>query len=425
MAEFKLRGYTNILWDSLELELPLPQTMGKKTQENNWTLPEVDIRLRDVSQLDLSAYDIQYIAFDERTKWTTDSTKLPKGYESLNKIFELGKNPGLGIRSLHEKGIDGSGMSMAIIDQPLSDHVEIQDNLVYYEEFGYDNKETTGKMHGLAVASIAVGKNCGVAPKAKLYYFAANNKREKNGQQIRTSYYKIQALERIMQINESLPDKEKIQIVSMSAGWMGNPKTEKSDEWHKVLEKAKKAGLFVLTTASSKEYGLDFLGLGKQAVKDPEDPSSYTDKDWGIPVEIEKEFILEHGGQKALEEYRKRLEKTVLVPMEHRTIASPTGKDEYVHYFDGGMSWATPWLAASFVLARQVDPTIMPEDFWEIAIQTGVFNEKAHGTIIQPIKLIDSLQKGAIAKNLGKRLENGVNDTVKLTNQTKGKQNAK
>lgn len=71
------------------------------------------------------------------------------------------------MRQLHQKGITGQGISIAIVDQTLLvDHVEYRDRVLYYDDFG------TGKsssMYGPTVASIAVGKTTGVAPAANLF----------------------------------------------------------------------------------------------------------------------------------------------------------------------------------------------------------------------------------------------------------------
>ena len=425
MPELKLRGWAD--YTKIKMK-PLPDSkeMGQKNAENGWQMPEIDVRSKDISDLDLSAYNMQDITFDDKTAWPIDVAKRPKGYTQLKKIIEYGKNPGLGIQSLHKKGIDGTGLSMAIIDQHLSGHIEYDDNLVHYEEIGRRDVHQKGSMHGSAVASIAVGKRCGVAPKAKLYYFAADNLAftdtgrllcDEKGQFIQTAFYYANALKRIVEINEVLPKKERIQVVSVSWGGQTNEKILYSGAWLKALERAKDAGIFVLTCASQREYGLSFLGLGRNAVQNPELPSSYTDKDWGIPADIEQKWILENKGLKALQERQKALEKTIFVPMNHRTVASPTGNEDYVHYFKGGMSWATPWLAGTFLLARQVNPGITPNRFWQQALKTGIFNEEVKGTVIQPEKLIETLQKEN--NNLKQTLQNGAKIVMK------GKQNAK
>ena len=128
-----------------------------------------DLRSKDISSIDLSnELDYLLIAdFDDDTKWPRS---VPKEYD-IEKIKEYGMDPGLGIRKLHEEGITGQGVGIAIIDQSLLvNHVEYKDQIKLYEEIHINSD--FAEMHGPAVASIAVGKNVGVAPEADLYYIA-------------------------------------------------------------------------------------------------------------------------------------------------------------------------------------------------------------------------------------------------------------
>lgn len=88
---------------------------------------QVDLRSYDLSELDVknNLKDLTYASFDSKTKWPST---LPKGFDT-NTIMEYGKNPGLNLRKLHEKGITGKGVSMAIIDGTLlTGHEEYKDN---------------------------------------------------------------------------------------------------------------------------------------------------------------------------------------------------------------------------------------------------------------------------------------------------------
>jgi hypothetical protein len=107
--------------------------------------------------------------FDSRTQWP-GKDKLPDGFDPARRLEE-GKYPGLGMRGLHRQGIDGRGVGIAIIDQPLlRDHEEYASRLKQYE--AVDVEGVPVQMHGAPVCSIAVGVKCGVAPQATLYYYA-------------------------------------------------------------------------------------------------------------------------------------------------------------------------------------------------------------------------------------------------------------
>ena len=90
----------------------------------------------------------------------------------------------------------------------------------------------------------------------------------------------------------------------------------------------------------------------------------------------------------------------LLIPMDARTTASPTGNNDYVFYSVGGMSWTAPYLAGVYALACQIDPEITPEQFWSTTLQTGKTIQIEHGgkqysfgIILDPQNLIAALKK--------------------------------
>lgn len=89
----------------------------------------------------------------------------------------------------------------------------------------------------------------------------------------------------------------------------------------------------------------------------------------------------------------------LLIPMDSRTTASPTGEDDYVFYRSGGWSWSVPYIAGIYALCCEVNPNITPEQFRKKAIETGVttnINEKGKsyelGKILSPVELIESIE---------------------------------
>jgi hypothetical protein len=171
---------------------------------------QMDLRCRDLSKLDLinSIDDLLYATFDDRTVWPAPN-RMPSEFD-WQKFMELGKNPGLGVRSLHKKGITGHGVSIAILDQPLLvDHQEYAERLRLYEEI-HIQSGAEPQMHGPAVASIAVGKTVGVAPEAELYYIAQWNF-DWEKEHTPTLRYLAQGIHRILEVNEQLPKDKKFQ----------------------------------------------------------------------------------------------------------------------------------------------------------------------------------------------------------------------
>lgn len=342
---------------------------------------QVDLRSRDLTRIDMSSSlsDLMYAAFDSKTQWPT-ADKMPFGFD-WQKIMELNKDPGLGIRTLHDQGITGKGVGIAIIDQTLLvDHTEYKERLRLYEETeDIMDEGPQAHMHAPAVASIAVGKTVGVAPESDLYFIGTGFCGAKKLKDIDYACW-AKAVRRIVEINKSLPADRKIRALSLSWGWDAERKGY--DEITAAVNEAKAEGIFVISTSISLTYGLHFHGLGRSSLADPNEFESYEPGLWW------QNYFYKDGLQ----------ENTLLVPMDSRTTASPTGIEDYVFYGEGGWSWCVPYLAGMYALAAQVKPDITPEQFWDTALQTGRTIQIQHGgkdyefgVILDPQALIDAI----------------------------------
>jgi len=352
----------------------------------NSTQPfQVDLRGADLSRLDLkgSLQRLLYADFDSRTVWPTGNGMPPKF--DREQIMELGKNPGLGVRDLHKKGITGRGVGIAILDQPLLvDHIEYKDRLRLYEEINIE-KGRPAQMHGPAVASIAVGKTLGVAPEADLYYIGQWNADFEKGKSVWNFTYLAEGVHRILEINEQLAKDKKIRVISISVGWSPSQKGYK--EITKAVQKAKRSGMLVICSSTEQVHGFAFHGLGRPPSANPDYFSSYEPGAWWA-----KHFY--EGNQ-----FHRRSNR-LLVPMDSRTTASPAGTGEYVFYRHGGWSWAIPYIAGAYALAAQVNSNITPDGFWALAMKTGRSIELDNGKkipfgpILDPVRLIGAVKTG-------------------------------
>ncbi len=364
----------------------LPHFDASRAREDSWQL---DLRQRDVSSLLLRSRldDLLYASFDGVTKWPPAQT-LPDRFDPAS-IMEVGRNPGLGVRKLHRRGITGRGVGVAIIDQTLLvDHQEYLERLRLYEETdditgGWMRAQMPAQMHGAAVASISVGETVGVAPEADLYYIATS--RGVGGEDFT---YLARGIRRILAVNKQLPANRKIRVIAMAIGWEEQPKG--FEEVTAATEEAKAAGMLVVCSSIERVHGLRFNGLGRPPLADPDlfesyEPGLFWTKDF-----------------RELQQRPDRanwLADRLLVPMDSRTTASPHSSTGYVFYRQGGWSWSIPYIAGLYALAAQTDPTITPERFWKLALSTGETISVRSGDsvvplgpIVNPAKLIDALQ---------------------------------
>lgn len=311
---------------------------------------EIDLRSCNLSKYDLSDLpeeDLARLNFDDKTIWPK---KMP-AWLNIEKINQIGKTPGLHLRDLHNQGITGKGVNIAIIDQALSPHQEYNKNLVFYKNL--DKLAGEGSMHGAAVASIAVGKNVGVAPGAKLYYISANfsdyyNYRNNSKNAPFNANIYTESVEYLLELNKTLPKENKISVIAMSRGF--SPDDIGRNRFVKVLEKAKKQNIIVFTTNNVCTVSREGFYV------DPDDISSYNvpagwfnEEDMGFYSTTDR----------------------VCVPSDYRITSSPTGHNDYVAYYRGDYSWAVPYLAGVATLAKQINPNITQKEFEEIARETA------------------------------------------------------
>ncbi|MHB9030832.1 MAG: S8 family serine peptidase, partial [Candidatus Latescibacterota bacterium] len=305
---------------------------------NPW---QMDLRTYDVSRLDLSRSqdNLMFASFDTRTKWP-DAKHMPGDFDR-QRIADTGRNPGLGIRRLHSRGITGRGVGIAIIDQTLLvDHREYRDQLRMYEELDdIQGGWLEAQMHGPAVSSIAVGKTVGVAPEADLYYIATAF----GGEKELDFTYLARAVRRILEVNRQLPEGRRIRVISMAIGWGGKPKGH--EDITAAAEEAKAEGMLVICSSVEAVHGFRFHGLGRSPLANPDRSTSYEPGMWWA---------------KSFSDGR-RFSDRLLVPMDSRTTAGPGGVDDYAFYRQGGWSWSIPYIAGMYALAAQVKPSITPD----------------------------------------------------------------
>lgn len=362
--------------------LDIPQYWSALSLEEYMTPDEyghVDVRSADVSGADLAPYAkyLTNIDFDDRTLWPE---KLPEGFDP-EQLMALGKDPGCNVRLLHERGLTGKNVGIAIIDQTLLvDHVEYADAVRYYaenEEIAAANEPAS--MHGPAVASIALGETVGVAPDALLYHVAEIvSQPTADGGWVRDCTYVAETVERLIELNETLPEDEKIRVISISMGWM--PEHIGAKEIDAALQKAKDSGIAVCAIGD-RDVQM-FAGMARDPYADPNDSASarpglfWESYFWNAPQN----------------------HKRLLIPMDYRGLASPTGTDEYAFYAMGGMSWVMPYLAGLYALAWEAVPGVTFEAFTEAAWASAkpAFVEssgKAYqfGYYVDAVTLIDTL----------------------------------
>jgi membrane protease YdiL (CAAX protease family) len=407
-----LRGFPNLaflvivisvyhwpVFKELPATLSLPQISRHPATGRNWSLLQqqqsvaalphydpnsgaffqVNVPGCNLSNLDLrnSFADLAHAEFDSQTQWPP-LDRMPADFDPGH-VMELGKDPGLGLRALHARGITGRGVGIGIVDHYLlTDHREYAGRVRWYEEFGQPGP---AHMHAPAVASLALGKTVGVAPEAGLYHIGIAD----DVRPILLGYHCCaHGIQRLLEINQHLPGQERIKVISMSVGLM--PGLPGYAELRRAIQSALNQGVAVFLVKDESSVRTDGIpridGLARPCLADPDAPASYTPTPWLIRL---------------LPRWRRDLNFTdcVFVPMESRTAASPTGVGDYTFFGQGGASWTIPYIAGLYALAAQANPAITPDQFRSALFRTarpiqwqGKDGLVSFGPIVDPDALI-------------------------------------
>lgn len=331
-----------------------------------------DLRGVNLSSLNLSDLELDVFIFDSQTIWPQH---MPKGID-ISTITEYGLPPGLGIDTLHQKGITGKGVNVGIIDgRLLVDHQEFAQNIALYEEIG--EMQGPAHYHGTPITSILCGNQSGVAPDVTVYYIAYIDSATPPEDMMPNL---AKAIIRMIEINRGLPQEKKMQVVSISSGW--DPEGEEAEAINQALDIAREEGLFVVTALLYETDGLHFEGVLRQPMSNPNILESYILEDYRDLHDPAKEILM--------------------FPRDARWLASPTGTDEYVMYSRGAWSMVIPYISGLYALACQADPDMTPKLFWQSGLATGyIFSDVAQYDgyknktvrLINPVGLIENLTK--------------------------------
>jgi len=324
--------------------------------------PYADIRDKAYREGQFNPNDIITFTFNERTV-------LNGSKDIQTRVMQNGKNPGLGIKSLHNQGIKGKGVNVAIIDQNLLlNHPEFAGKIKSYYDTGCDTPVNSGSMHAPAVTSLLVGNTTGIAPEAKVYFAAAPSWKA-------DSEFYAKGLYWIIEENKKLPAGEKIRIVSVSAcpSGQGSPFTKNTNMWDQAVLAAQKDGILVLDCREDPK-----TGFVRAAFYDPADPENISACTGGYPGSYGKYQIPD---------------SKIGVPNSYRTTAEEysEGSPSYIYWGEGGLSWAIPYAAGVLALGWQINPDLNSDQIVQI-----LFDTRSRGRdgspIINPVAFIEAIK---------------------------------
>lgn len=262
-------------------------------------------------------------------------------HDPQNEILDWGRNPGLRIQYLHEQGITGKGVHIALAGSSVyPSHQEYRDKCVFHTVIPDTDLES--EPEGTACASILIGKTCGIAPDAVLHVW---DKRE--GQQ--------KILSEIIEYNREQFPEDRIRVAVFP-----NCTPEK-----KLKSGAEKEGIFVLC-CSDAVYGVQCDVLG------------------------DKESYLSYTLQNNDPQNKKRAFGAVLVPCGNKTAACCSGPSEYEFRDIESRETELAFYGGVLALGFQAGPDLTPRELRDIVHFTGI--PLYGGRIINPLGIIEEIR---------------------------------
>lgn len=338
------------------------------TSVSSNTRPKLD-KYSDIRNISLAGIDFTNQDELVKTLWFSQKTSWPESVNSLTsgnpeRLIRDAMNPGLGVRELHQQGITGEGVKVAIIDQPMyTNHPEFEGKIAAYRDFNCNSGES---MHGPAVTSLLNGENIGTAPGTQVYYAAVPS-------WLGDAKYYADALNWIIEENKKLAGDDKIRVVSVSAApsGEGSPFTKNNETWDRACEEAERSGILVLDCTGHK----GIIAPCTFDIDNPEDIEKCTPGFPGAPI-------------------RDSMGKKIFVPTSPRTTAEQYTKTNFSYQYTGrgGLSWAIPYCSGVLAMGWQVNPELTQDEIVEILFKTAYIT-KDRCRIINPKEFINAIKE--------------------------------
>lgn len=333
--------------------------------------PWVHLEGLNLAERNLSALNLMFASYGEDTVWPSDKSKLPPHFDA-KKFLEYRKDFGLNITNLHKSGIIGTGRAIAVISTDgLKENAEFEGRVRFYEEIKQPNEKIG--YNGVKFVSALVGKSCGIAVGADVYYYAIYR-------QGRSQVNYAKALQKVCDLHEKLKTEGKngIDVVCIQAAVLLDAfkDDEGALETRQAIIKATELGIWI----NSGYLRFNDKILHEQTV------CCKTDGDVNNP----DDYVLPYNPyMRETPQDEERQRKILCFPAGCHTVAGVRSENSYV--FDACHYYIKAYESGLFVLARSIKNNLSGEEFWELALQTGDY-KPGIGVIVNPQKLIANLK---------------------------------
>lgn len=305
--------------------------MLKNNMFANWGFSYLDLSDKDLSSVSLDV--LSRVAFSSTTIWPTQS-KLPKGFKPQS-ILKYTSTTSDSVIKLHNQGIDGKGITIAVIDNRFQgeNHIEFENSKLIKATLKSAHLGDC-HFHMEDVLAKLCGKKLGIVPKAKVLYYEVADEED-------CSFDVFNALN---DIKNRVLQGEEIRIVSFSYSLTNEESAfEFEKECLAIVEELRNLKCEVI---DSTRFGENFFCCGTTFLNIKDKIDSYTPASFsrGKP-------------------YEDKVKDKINILCSGRTIPEFCSNTGYKYESIDCFSWTIPQCVGYYALCLQINPLLDFEEF--------------------------------------------------------------
>lgn len=331
-----------------------------------------------VSYLDLSEYDFSLLSLEDMTNICFSSStlwpskeKLPKGFDP-EKILKDCCTVGDEIKKLHDSGVDGEGVTVAVIDTSFQggNHKEFEGANLECVTLDSALLDENCHFHMENVLAKIVGKSLGVAPKCKVLYYEINSE-DDNSEEI---------LKCLKDIERRIEAGESIRAVNISASIEQDEEDAYlyQNECLQLVETLSKKRCEVV---DSTRFGEDFFCCGSTFMSN------------NINNYKEASFIKNYSC-----ELKEKLKENVNFVCSGRNVLEFCNDVGYKYEVVDCFSWSIPQAIGLYALCLQKNKNIDWDVFTLVCKETSLVNDEGI-CVVNPLKVVEKIKNVKIFLN--------------------------
>lgn len=325
---------------------------------DNYGVSYLDLSNYDFSGLDLK--DMTHIPFSSSTVWPSKD-KLPAGFNPLDILNDC-TSVDEDIKKLHDEGITGEGVTVAVIDSSFQGchHVEFRNARLVRTTLKDARLDEFCHFHMECVLSKLVGENLGVAPKCKVLCYEVNTDED-------NSFDVVNCLK---DIKRRIGSGEVIKAVNLSADI-----EEFFDYYKEYSELVKELSSMGCEVVDYTRFGDNFFCCSSSFMN-----NGFDDFDCASFAQIYSP------------ELRRECNDKVNVVCSGRTLPEFCSNTGYKYEVVDCFSWSIPQVVGLYALCLTQVKDLSFDMFVSICKETSKINKKGI-RLLEPYKVVETAKK--------------------------------